>query len=156
MKTAIAPDAEFVAEFDAFIDRMHDACLTMVSLPPDGPRRMYSTWPAYRLEWWDAEIAGSKRQDESITKGLIAAPRFFPTARQIDDCLPMLALMDGVERRDRRIVAMRAVQLWYAPHDAGSWRRIGASVGLSHEGARKIHYRTMRSAFMRFRKLPDL
>lgn len=130
-----APDA---ATVEAVETRLHAACLTVACLPPDGPRGFYSTWPAYRLEWWDAGNEASQLSDADIARRLLTPPRFSPSPRQVDDCLPTLALLDGVTRLERRVVASRAVQLW---NDLdGGWRAVGRACGVSHTSARRMHW----------------
>lgn len=141
------------------IDRIHTACLTVGTLPPGGPRGFFSTWPAYKLDWYDAEEFGFQRTDESITKRLIQPPRFFATPKQIDDCLPALALLNGVTPLERRCVRYRATQLWYGEHvDAsdeafahlrGGWRAIGRLARCSHTTARNSHKSAMLYALRR-------
>lgn len=132
---------------DAVTQRLHDACLTVACLPPDGPRGFFSTWPAYRLEWWDEGNEASKLSDADIARRLLKPPRFTPTPRQVDDCLPALALLDGVTRTERRVVAARAVQLW---NDLdGGWRAVGRACGVSHTAARRLHWSAMLLALAR-------
>lgn len=132
----------------AVIERVHIAALTVAALLGDGPRGFFSTWPAYRHTWWDEGNEISKRSDADIARRLIAPPRFFPTPRQIDDCLPTLALLDGFApstgdsaAKARRIISKRAHQAWYGEN--GGWRAIGADCGVSHTAARKIHWSAM-------------
>lgn len=118
----------------ALIERIHTACLTVECMPPDGPDGYFSTWPRYKLTWWDAEEHGSHRTDAAVTAGLIRAPQFAPTPRQVSDCLPALTLLDGVPSRWRRVVSARAHQDWYGW--PGGWRAIGADCSCSHKTAR--------------------
>lgn len=139
--------------------RLHTACLTIACLPEDGPRAFYSTWPRYRLEWYDAEELGSARTDEAVTKGLIAPPAFTPTPRQVDDCLPALSLLDGLSHVHHRIVMLRAHQLWYGQHAApddedhahwrGGWRAIAQKCRMNHMKAQRLHARAVSHAFER-------
>lgn len=150
---------DLAAQKAALIDRIHYACLTIASDVAPAPRGYFSTWPAYRLDWYDLEIMGSTRSDEAITRGLISAPKFVPTAKQIDDALPALALLDGISKRHRKVVRLRALQLWYGMHiDAddedfaqwrGGWRGIGKLAGVSHTTARAFHAQAMSYAFER-------
>ena len=87
---------------------------------------------------------GSRRTDAAITAKLISPPRFHPTSLQVDDCLPALALLDGVPPPWRRIVSARAHQEWC--DWPGGWRAIGADCGCSHKTARLNHFRAMRHA----------
>lgn len=147
------------AEFAAIIDRIHTACLTVTTLPPDGPKGPYSLWPSYRHSWWDEGNEISKLSAADITRRLISPPEFVATPRQIDDCLPALALLDGEEALTRRVVALRALQLWYGKHAAadderwahlrGGWRGIGDLVGLAHKNARRRHREAMLRALDR-------
>lgn len=150
-----SPSAFVTAELAAMVDRLHAAALTVECLPADGPKGTYSLWPRYRLTWWDPGNEDSKLSGEDITRRLIAPPRFMPTARQIDDCLPALALMEGATKDQWRVVSMRAHQLWYGIHAAadedfahwrGGWRRIGQCIGISHEKARGLHSDAIRQA----------
>lgn len=127
------------------IDRLHTACLTIQSLPGDGPKGTYTLWPSYRHTWWDEGNENSKLSAADITRRLIRAPRFYATAKQIDACLPTLALLDGCDPSWRRIVSARAHQLWYdAP---GGWRAIGADCGCSHKTARINYLKAISYAF---------
>lgn len=140
-----APSDADTAELLALMDRLHTACLTVACLPADGPKGLYSLWPRYKLVWWDAEEHGAYRTDAAITAGLIAPPPFTPTPAQVDDCLPALALLDGLPSLNRRILSMRAHQLWAGRE---SWRRIARHVGLSHpQKALRIHKDTVEHAF---------
>jgi len=141
--------------FDAMERRLHDACLTIAALPGDGPKSFFSTWPRYKLEWWDAEEWGSHRTDAAVTARLISPARFTPTPAQVDDCLPALALLDGQPRLHRRVLMLRAQQQWYGQHAAadeayahwrGGWRMIGEQLGISHWLARASHRKTIRAA----------
>lgn len=126
------------------INRLHAACLTVQCLSDDGPRPPYTLWPAYRHTWWDEGNENSKLSAADITRRLISAPRFFPSGKQIDDCLPALALLDGGRPIWRRIVSARAHQLWYDLE--GGWRAIGADCGLSHTKARMGYLRAISHA----------
>lgn len=119
------------------IDRLHTACLTVQCMPSDGPKGTYTLWPSYRHTWWDEGNENSKLSAADITRRLIQAPRFYATAKQIDACLPTLALLDGCDPNWRRIVSARAHQLWY--DIPGGWRAIGADCGVAHKTAR-VHY----------------
>lgn len=144
----------------ALVDRIHTACLTVASMPKAGPRAFFSTWPAHKLEWWDAEDFGSQRTQEAVTRALIQPPRFYPTAKQIDDALPALELLDGgADQRQRRIIRLRAQQLWYGHHVSpcderyghlsGGWRGIGALCRCTHTTARTQHAKAISYAFSR-------
>ena len=126
------------------ISRLHIAALTIQALPGDGPKGPYTLWPAYRHTWWDEGNEASKLSAADITRRLITPPRFFPTARQIDDCLPTLALLDGGRPIWRRIVSARAHQEWYDL--PGGWRAIGADCGITHDRARKGYLRAVSHA----------
>lgn len=152
---------ELVEQKAALMDRIHTACLTVSTFDRAGPRGFFSTWPAYKLDWYDIEEFGAVRMPEAVVKRLIAPPRFYPTAKQIDDALPALQLLDGgADRRQRKIIRLRAFQLWYGEHvDAddeefahwrGGWRAIGALAGCSHTSARTLHAQAMSYAFERF------
>lgn len=137
----------------ALIDRVHRAALTVATLPPAGPKGLYTLWPAYRLDWWDEGNEVSKLTSADITRRLISPPQFIPTPREIDDCLPALSLLNGVGKLPRRIIRSRAIQIWYGEHVAadderyahlrGGWRAVGAMSRCSHTTARKIHYAAM-------------
>lgn len=154
----MTPD-ELARKKAALIERLHIACLTIASDTKPAPRGFFSTWPAYRLEFYDLEIMGSTRSDEAVTKGLISAPKFYPTAKQIDDALPALALLDGSEKRQKTAVRLRALQLWYGKHiDAdddefahwrGGWRGIGRLMRTSHTSAQAFHAQAISYAFER-------
>ncbi|HWA22311.1 MAG TPA: hypothetical protein VG735_07955 [Caulobacterales bacterium] len=140
-------DAAAMAEF---IDRMHAACLTVNCLPGDGPKGFFSTWPAYRHTWWDWGNEVSMRSDADIARRLLTPPDFTPTPRQVTECLPLLALLNGVERETRMIIAMRAKQEWWMASGLpafGGWRAIASVVGKSDWTCRNYHYETMRKAF---------
>jgi hypothetical protein len=137
-----------VEALNAIMERVHIAALTIEAHPGDGPKGFFTTWPAYRHIWWDEGNELSKRSDADIARRFLAPPRFYPTARQIDDCLPALALLDGFAPSSgasagqaRRIINRRAHQLWYGEH--GGWLAIGADCGVSHTTARKIHWSAM-------------
>lgn len=134
------------------IERIHIACLTVQCLPGDGPKGTYTLWPAYRHTWWDEGNENSKLSAADITRRLITPPRFFPTPKQIDDCLPTLALFDGAPALWRRVVSARAHQDWYDL--PGGWRAIGADCGLSHTNARKHYLRAISFALEKFLDLP--
>jgi hypothetical protein len=144
MPVDLKESADLIA---AMTDRIHTACLTVASLPGDGPRTAYTAWPAYRHDWWDWGNEASRLSDNDIARRLLAPPRFTPTPKQVDDCLPALRLLDGVDRTTRLVVSTRAVQLWYAPHRG--WRDIGRAAGCSHESARRKHWAAMVSALSR-------
>jgi len=127
--------------------RLHTACLTDAVQKGDGPRGFFSTWPAYRHTWWDSGNELSKLTEADIARRLISAPRFVPTGRQIDECLPTLALMDGIPSAERDVVYLRAHQLWYGFR--GGWRRIGRDLGVSHSVAISRHYNITLYAFER-------
>ena len=139
--------------------RIHRACLTVLTLPPAGPRGTYSLWPAYRHSWWDEGNEVSKLTAADITRRFIAAPRFVPTAREIDDCLPTLALMNGTPKRWKAVVRWRAVQLWYGKHISaddedfahlrGGWRGIARLTRCSHTTAQNNHRDAMLYAWGR-------
>lgn len=150
------------AEIEALTERLHTACLTVQTFPPDGPRGFYSLWPRYKLDWWDAEDFGSQRTDEAVTRRLIAPPGFVPTPTQVDDCLPALALLDGLPRLNKRAVSLRAHQLWYGKHAAadeayahwrGGWRMIGKALGVHMEIARRAHWKAVRTAYAKINDL---
>lgn len=130
----------------AVMERIHAACLTVRCMPTDGPRGCYSTWPLYRLEWWDEGNEVSKLTAADITARFIEAPKFYPTAKQIDDCLPALSLMDGLPRFSRVVVSMRAHQRWYDLH--GGWRAVGEKLKCSHKTARLAHDRVISHALL--------
>lgn len=139
--------------------RIRIACLTVSSWQATKPRGFFSTWPAYALEHFDAEIEGSQRSDEAITRGLVRAAKFFPTAKQIDDALPALELLNGLDKRTLRIVRLRALQSWYGTHIEadddefahwrGGWRGIGRLAGCSHTLAQRKYERAMTYALER-------
>lgn len=142
-------------EFDAMQHRLHRACLTIACLPGDGPKAFFSTWPRYKLDWYDAEEWGSQRTDAAVTARLIAPPAFTPTPAEIDDCLPALALLDGAPKLHRQVLMLRAHQDWFGTHAKaderyahwrGGWRAIGEALGVSHWLARAIHRKTVREA----------
>jgi hypothetical protein len=146
------------AELEAVMERLHRACLTMACLPADGPRGFYSTWPRYKLTWWDPGNEDSKLSAADITRRFIAPPHFTPTPKEVDDCLPALALLDGLGWLHRRVLRLRAHQLWYGEHAGadeeyahwrGGWRMIGAECGVSHEMARRLHWQCVVKAFER-------
>lgn len=150
--------------FEAMQARLHRACLTIAALPGDGPKGMFSTWPRYKLEWFDAEDWGSHRTDASVTARLIAPPRFYPTPAEIDDCLPALMLLDrepatGRQTRAFRLgrttLMLRAHQLWYGEYAKaderfaylqGGWRMIGEAFNVSHITAKAAHDKAIRHA----------
>lgn len=143
-KKMAAPNAK---QIEAVTDRIHAACLTVCVLPSDGPRGFFSTWPAYRLDWWDEGNEASKLSDSDIARRLLKPPRFVASPKQIDDCLPALRLLDGLSRTERRVIASRASQLW---NDAdGGWRAVGRTAGVSHTTARRLHWGAMVLALAR-------
>lgn len=135
------------AALQAVTHRVHRAVLTMAALPSDGPRGFFSSWPAYRHSWWDAGNEASQLCGRDISRRLIRAPVFSPTPAEVDDALPALALLDGIETLNRRIVAARAFQQWYALH--GGWRSLCDHFGLSREKLRKLHAASMLYALNR-------
>jgi hypothetical protein len=161
-------------EFEAMQARLHRACLTIAALPSDGPKGFFSTWPRYKLDWWDAEDWGSQRTDRAVTQRLISPPRFSPTPAEVDDCLPALSLLDAEPSSPRqarkfalyrRVLALRAHQLWYGEHAGaderyahwrGGWRMIGETCGVSHITARHAHREAVNRAIrvnqIRYRK----
>jgi hypothetical protein len=134
-------------ELEAMAQRIRSACLTLRSLPGDGPRGYFNAWPVYRAEWWDAGAEISKRSDADIARRFLAIPRFKATAAQIDDCLPALRLLDGVTAAEREVLTMEAVASWYSL--AGGWRRIGRACGMSHTHARRLHWACIVLAYSR-------
>ncbi len=151
--------ANIAADLAALTERLHRACLTVQCLPADGPKSFFSTWPRYKLDWYDAEEWGSYRTDEALTQGLIAPPRFAPTPAEVDDCLPALALLNGLPWLCRRVVSLRAHQLWYGTHARadeayaywrGGWSMVARAAGLDHhEKAKRAHWRAVRTAYER-------
>lgn len=151
-------------EFDAMQHRLHRACLTVACLPSDGPKSFFSTWPRYKLDWWDAEEWGSHRTDGAVTARLISPPRFTPTPAEIDDCLPALSLLNDTPtgprlafkfKLFRGVLMLRAHQLWYGEHAKaderfaylrGGWRMIADEFGVSHVTARSAHNEAVRRA----------
>jgi hypothetical protein len=125
--------------------RIHAACLTVRTLPADGPRGFYSTWPLYRHTWWDEGNEVSRLTAADITARFISPPRFYPTPKQIDDCLPALSLLDGLPRFARVVVSMRAHQKWYDLD--GGWRSVGEKLNCAHKTARIAHDRAISHAF---------
>lgn len=132
-------------EFSRVIDRVHTATLTVSSFRGDGPAGMFSTWPAYRHTWW--EHGAHFFSDAEITAALVTVPRFTPTPSQIDDCLPMLNLLQGISWYERALVVARA-SLEYRQSNGG-WRALGAMFGTSHRAARQNHYNAMLLAYFR-------
>lgn len=137
------------AALEAIEARLHRACLTLECLPGDGPRGVYSLWPRYKLTFYDAEEAGSYRGDAVITSRFIRPPGFAPTPAEVDDCLPALALMDGLSNTHRLVVRLRAHQEWYGLHAGseedyahwrGGWRAIGAMSGMHFTHAARLHW----------------
>lgn len=143
----------------ALTERIHRACLTVAHDRAVGPRGFFSTWPAYRLDWWDAEDFGDQRTDEAITKRLIRPPRFVASAKEIDDALPALQLLAGLEKRHWQVVALKALQGWYGVHltvdDPAfgvlgrGWRGIGRELNCSHTTAINLHRDAMAHAYAR-------
>lgn len=157
MSAAAATD-EVTAALEAVTERLHTACLTMAVLDGDGPRGYYSTWPRYKLTWWDPGNEDSKLSAADITRRLIAPPGFSPTPKQVDDALPALMLIEGLTRKHHLTLRLRAHQLWYGEHAAadepyafwrGGWRMIGVCCGVSHEKARRLHWQCVVKAFER-------
>lgn len=150
---------ELTAQKAELIDRLHTACLTVASDVAPAPRGYFSTWPAYRLDFYDLEILGSTRSDESVTAGLIRAPRFYPTAKQIDDALPALALLEGSTKKQKTAVRLRALQGWYGKHIEadddefamwrGGWRGIAKLMRTTHTTAQAFHAQAISYAFER-------
>lgn len=150
---------ELTAQKAALIDRLHTACLTIASDVAPAPRGYFSTWPAYRLDFYDWETMGDTRSDESVTRGLISAPRFFPNAKQIDDALPALRLLDGSPKRQKTALRLRALQGWYGKHIRaddeefahwrGGWRGIGRLMRCTHTTAQTLHAQAVSYAFSR-------
>lgn len=156
MKSNELPD-----QLGAIVERVHRACLTVGTLPKDGPRGLYTTWPLFKLDWFDAEEFGAERMPSAVAERLIQPARFAASPREIDDCLPALALLDGYTppphiggdvRLARRVIAFRAHQLWYGEHAKaderyshyrGGWRGIGARFRCSATTARNIHFDAM-------------
>jgi hypothetical protein len=160
-------DEELVALKAQTIERVHLACLTINTLPSGGPRGFFTTWPLFKLDWYDLEEFGAERMPEAVATRFIQPPRFVATAKQIDDCLVALSLLDGFQsngtiggdvRLARRVIRHRAAQLWYGQHVKageafehyrGGWRGIGRLSRCSHTTARKIHAAAMHYAFER-------
>lgn len=149
-------------EFEAMQHRLHRACLTIACLPGDGPKSFFSTWPRYKLDWWDAEEWGSHRTDGAVTARLISPPRFTPTPAEVDDCLPALSLLNEAPRLGRIVLMLRAHQDWYGTHARaderyahwrGGWRMIGESCGISDNTARHAHRDAIRGAIKTARAL---
>lgn len=85
----------------AVIDRLHTAMLTLNVLPGAGPRaNLAGGSPPYIVEFSDrvsSEIEEPKRA------------RFEPTAADVSDMTPALALMDGLHRPFFKVVMLRAL-----------------------------------------------
>lgn len=85
----------------AVIDRLHTAMLTLNVMPRAGPRaNLAGGTPPYIVEFSDrvsAEIEEPKRA------------RFEPTAADVSDMLPALALMEGLHRPFFKVVMLRAL-----------------------------------------------
>lgn len=142
-----APNDADIEALARFADRIHTACLTAGTFPEAGPRGFFSTWPAYRLEFWDAEEEGRTRQQKELVERFISAPRFVPTPKQIDDCLPALELLNGAPKIGRAAVSARAFFNWY--RFDGGWRLIGDRLGISHTSARTFHNNAIIYAYRR-------
>lgn len=148
----------------AMRDRLHTAALTAACLPADGPKGPYTLWPRYKLTWWDPGNEDSKLSGADITRRLIAPPRFVPSPKEVDACLPTLALLEGLSPLHHKAIRLRAHQLWYGEHVAaddpdyahwrGGWRAIGKMCGVSYETARSYHMDAVSHAFEKSRKLP--
>lgn len=145
--TVTAPNSADIDALAVFAERIHTACLTVGTFPKAGPRAFFSTWPAYRLEFWDAEEEGRTRQQKEMVERFISAPRFAPTAKQIDDCLPALALLNGATALGRAAITARAFYNWY--RFDGGWRLIGDRLGISHTSARTFHNQAINYAYLR-------
>jgi hypothetical protein len=146
-------ETDLVALKAEIINRLHAAALTIQALPGDGPKGPYTLWPAYRHTWWDEGNEASKLSAADITRRLIEAPRFYPTPKQIDDCLPTLALLDGGEPIWRRIVSARAHQLWY--DEPGGWRGIAAACNVNNPvKALRLYSRAISYALKTHLELP--
>lgn len=157
-----------VADLLQVTARIHRACLTVgAAFRTPKPRGYFSTWPTYVLDFYDAEDWGAHRTDEAITRRLIQPPRFVPTAREVDDALPALGLLNGFQPPPTiggsiqlafRVIRLRALQEWYGEHRGadesgahwrGGWRAIGALAKCSRETSRKIHHAAMVYAYSR-------
>jgi len=145
------------------MERLHDACLTMAVLSGDGPKGFPSGtsmsrlgWAEFQREWWDAGNEASMLSAADIARRLIAPPSFYPTPKQVDDALPALELLKGLNWQPRLVLRLRAHQEWYGRHAyadeelafwRGGWRMIGQCIGSSHEKARTLHWQCVRTAF---------
>ncbi len=167
MSAATTTDRLDAAELDAMMARLHTACLTMAVLSGDGPKGYPSatslsrlSWANMQRDWWDAGNEASMLSAADISRRLIAPPNFYPTPKQVDDALPALLLLQGLSGMHLRVLRLRAHQLWYGEHAyadepmafwRGGWRMIGEVCGISYEKARTMHWRCVRTAFVKHR-----
>lgn len=109
---------------EEIVARLAAAGETLAALPGTGcrPRGLHTMWPAFLAD--PASLSVDLECDRPIPPPAAAI-----TA--MDEALGWVRLLDDDLVRERRIVLRRALG-W-------SWARIGAEVGMSHEGARKAH-----------------
>jgi hypothetical protein len=100
------------------------ATLRALTVPSCNPGGYRTAWPGFRLDPEGEPPAGGERD---------RAPQPTPAAiSAMDRVLIWPQLIPAGRVRERRAVLARA--------DGRSWRRIGVELGLSHEGARKVHH----------------
>jgi len=111
---------------DQVAAQLAEAGATLRALAVHGcvPGGYHTAWPGFRLDPEGEPPAGGERdRAPQPTPGAITA---------MDRVLAWPQLIPADRVRERRAVLARA--------DGRSWRRIGAELGLSHEGARKVHH----------------
>ncbi len=111
---------------DQVAAQLAEAGATLRALAVRGcaPGGYRTAWPGFRLDPEGEPPAGGERD---------RSPQPMPAAiSAMDQVLTWPQLIPAGRVRERRAVLARA--------DGRSWRRIGAELGLSHEGARKVHH----------------
>jgi uncharacterized protein DUF6362 len=122
-----------VTEFEK---RLLRACMTIRALP-DPEARFFS----FRAIWPDAVNA----TEEAYGYDEARLPRFRPTPADVSDCLPSLALMRGLPRREWRLIWWRSLG-W-------SFRGIAAKIGRSDETARQRYRDVVLKIWLNYQKV---
>lgn len=119
-----------LTEIEEFSERVLCAFKTLRALP-DPDARFFQ----YRSLWPDT----TQSTEEAYGYDLARMPRFRPSPADVSDCLPILALMRGIPRREWRLIWWRSLGF--------SFRGIAMRIGRSDETARCRYWDVIRKVW---------